>query len=97
MLRLGALRALENRAYADRQRSGLEHLRPHPEMAAVMAGQGAEDVNVGVQPWLGPRDHGAADTWLGGQQRDVPDSEWLPGPVILVLLRRLCLSPPVLS
>lgn len=52
-------------------------------MAAVVAGESAEDVCVGVEPWLCPGDHRAADARLRGDQAGLAHSERLSDPLVL--------------
>jgi hypothetical protein len=48
----------------------------------VVPGQGAEDLDIGIQTWLGASHHGAADTRLPGHQSDVTDMEGPPDPLV---------------
>jgi hypothetical protein len=68
------------RSITDGQASRSDHIGPHTEEAAVMAGKSAEHLYVGIEPRLRPRDHRAADTWLGGVQCDGSYADLLPDP-----------------
>ena len=49
----------------------------------MVAGEGAEDLHVGVEPGLRPGDHGAADARLRRDECGGPDPDGAPNPCVL--------------
>ena len=73
----------DNGPFPDRHAVWHKHVGPDAEVATMVSSQGSEDLDIGVQSWLGPGHHGAADARLSGHQRDGADLQSLPDPVVL--------------